>query len=191
MFFRFGFHRVSVDQIVGELGISKKTFYRSFESKERVLEDVLVLHMRRIEDHLSQVINDAAMPLEDKLHSVMEFIRMHMSRINVVFLQDLKKYQPRLYARVDDFRKERIMKDFKRLFQEGVESGIFRTDVDPQIFVLAYSNMVQQLINPDTLSSVSFTAEEVYRMILRIVLEGVMTENGRQRHGRTVQQARD
>lgn len=42
LFYRHGFNRVGVDQVAAAAGITKRTLYAHFESKDRLLEDVLL-----------------------------------------------------------------------------------------------------------------------------------------------------
>ncbi len=73
-----GFADVSMDAIVDASGISKRTLYNYYESKEQLFLDVLIEHMETIwlALELKQSSNDA---LEDKLRTVgIEILTMGM-----------------------------------------------------------------------------------------------------------------
>ncbi len=73
-----GFADVSMDAIVDASGISKRTLYNYYESKEQLFLDVLIEHMESIwlALELKQSSNDA---LEDKLRTVgIEILTMGM-----------------------------------------------------------------------------------------------------------------
>ena len=44
-----GIRSVNIDDICRELGISKKTFYVYFESKDRLVDEMLLLHEQKLE----------------------------------------------------------------------------------------------------------------------------------------------
>lgn len=46
LFYRDGFHAVGLDRILGEVGVTKTTFYNHFESKEDLVLEVLRQHDR-------------------------------------------------------------------------------------------------------------------------------------------------
>jgi AcrR family transcriptional regulator len=49
-FYRDGFRNVGIDQILGDVGISKTAFYKHFESKEDVMLAALEAHNGRVQD---------------------------------------------------------------------------------------------------------------------------------------------
>ena len=46
---KVGIRSVSIDDICRELGISKKTFYVYFESKDQLVREMLTLHEQKLE----------------------------------------------------------------------------------------------------------------------------------------------
>ena len=61
----------------------------------------------------------------------------------------------------------------------GVEKGIFRKDVDQRLIVLTYSSAIQGLINPEILSQMPFSVEQVFESVIKIIFSGIFTEEGR------------
>ena len=55
-FYREGFRNVGIDQVYGDVGISKTAFYKHFESKEDLMLAVLAEQDRWLQDSLSQMI---------------------------------------------------------------------------------------------------------------------------------------
>lgn len=78
LFHREGFHAVGVDRLTGELGMSKKTLYRHFGSKDELLIEVLdrcdEMAVRDFPDE-----NDAASPRE-RILGVFEAQRAYCSQ---------------------------------------------------------------------------------------------------------------
>lgn len=50
LFYRVGFHAVGLDAILGEVGVTKTTFYNHFASKEDLVHEVLAWHDRWWQD---------------------------------------------------------------------------------------------------------------------------------------------
>ena len=55
-FYREGFRNVGIDQVYGDVGISKTAFYKHFESKEDLMLAVLAEQDRWLQESLSQMI---------------------------------------------------------------------------------------------------------------------------------------
>jgi AcrR family transcriptional regulator len=55
-FYRDGFRNVGIDQVYGDVGISKTAFYKHFDSKEDLMLAVLAEQDRWLQESLSQMI---------------------------------------------------------------------------------------------------------------------------------------
>lgn len=56
LFYRVGFHSVGLDAILGEVGVTKTTFYNHFESKEDLVREVLAWHDRWWQDTFREML---------------------------------------------------------------------------------------------------------------------------------------
>jgi hypothetical protein len=63
-----------------------------------------------------------------------------------------------------------------------VEKGVFRKDIDRQLIILFYLHAIQGMINPETLSQLPYSANQVFDSIIRIIFEGILTEEGRKEY---------
>lgn len=133
MFFRLGIRSVSIDDICRELGISKKTFYVYFESKDALIERLLQTNL----EYISSKMADLA-ALRDFRQLVKLFLKRQQNEKNDVrrvpqLVYDLKKYYPRQFA---DFQ-ERCFAIHKQYLvqyiQIGVEQGLVRANLKYRI----------------------------------------------------------
>ena len=72
-----------------------------------------------------------------------------------------------------------MLEHFGRNIEEGAEKGVFRRDVDPEIITLIYITLIEKLINPDLLSRLRYSPYELFEMILKVMLEGILTRSAR------------
>ena len=79
MFFRLGIRSVSVDDICRELGISKKTFYVYFESKDELIEQLLDANINYIAGKMGDLL-----ALNDFRQLVKAFIKRQEAEKNDV-----------------------------------------------------------------------------------------------------------
>ena len=56
MFFRLGIRSVSIDDICRELGMSKKTFYVYFESKDALIEQMLQANLDYMAGKMEELV---------------------------------------------------------------------------------------------------------------------------------------
>ena len=119
IFFLSGFSRVLMDDLARELGMSKKTLYSHFASKEELLRAVLVQRTREVEQGLEAIVSTReSFPL--KLGHLARFLQGKVAQVSPVFLEDIRRYAPECFQVVEEFRARAIPRYFGRLFEEGI-----------------------------------------------------------------------
>jgi len=181
-FFRAGFSKVTTEEIASDLGISKKTLYRAFPSKHALLRGVMEMTMKETSSHVRSLINDDSMGFVEKLRVLLTFLGAFLSGFRKPFLQDIQKNAPELWGEIERFRQEQILANFGMLLKEGAQKGAFRKDISPQLLVPMFINLVQTMINPEFLAGLPFSASDVFESIIRVSLEGILTDKARVRY---------
>jgi len=192
LFLRFGYSRVTTDEISRELGISKATLYRHFSAKRDVLEAIVDRTMEDILSGVDSIMGDGTLGFLEKLAGLLGFIGAQISRVGGVFAQDLRRSAPDLWDRIERFRREKIFVNFRTLMADGVRRGVFRKDINRELLLQIYMTLVQEFVNPDRPSGLKCTLSEIFETIARVLFEGVLTDRGRRdyvrakagRHGR-------
>ncbi len=179
-FFQHGFSKVTMDELAADLGMSKKTIYKHFPNKIRMLEEVMQLTLREIKTGLESYLYDDSLPILEKLRKLLTFIPANAIRfLNRPFLQDVQKHAPEVWQQIETFRKEMIQTRFAHLLNQGVEQGIFRPDLDQRLVVMAYLTTVQNLITPETLINLPLTPQQVFDSMIKLLFEGLLTDEAR------------
>ena len=169
-----GLSRYPVEEIAAGLGISKKTFYKHFTSKEELLLVVTERFLEGIRRQFHTIIEGEA-PFLEKLELLVTFLGQRLSRLSRPMMRDLQRHSPRIWARVEEFRRERISTDFKGLLLRGVAEGYIRKDVDIDLFLLAFIGAVEAVINPSVLAEQRSSVKEIVRSIITVFLRGLLT----------------
>jgi hypothetical protein len=89
--------------------------------------------------------------------------------------RELHRLPPEIIERILSFRRERITGSLTRLFQEGVEQGYVRPDLDTRVAVLAYLGAVERVLDPLVLSNEAFSALQAGQGIITIFFNGILT----------------
>ncbi len=182
LFIQFGYSKVTMDEIAASVGISKKTLYKFFPGKEALVKEMITSLKCTVDDHIDAVWADESMDFMDKLKSVLNFIGKQTSKLHGPLLEDLHKNIPEIWAEVHDFRRANAVKRFTEFVNVGIEKGVFRKDIDKQLIILFYLHAIQGMINPETLSQMPYSANQVFDSIIRIIFEGILSEEGRKEY---------
>ena len=179
MFLRFGYSKVTMDEIAANLGMSKKTLYKFFPSKEELVREIIYKMRCGVKDYIDDLLANDEMDFVEKLKRLMNLIGNQSSKLQGPLLEDLHRNIPEVWQQINEFRKENVRQKFTQLINMGVEKGIFRKDVDQRLIVLTYSSAIQGLINPEILSQMPFSVEQVFESVIKIIFSGIFTEEGR------------
>ncbi len=181
-FVKEGFASISVDEIAGDLAMSKKTFYKHFSSKEDLVQQIMERFMGTVRSNIERVLM-SDMSAVDKLSQVFAMIATNVSRLAPVFGRDIQRRLPQLWKTIEDFRRQRISDVFTRLYRQGVAEGTMRSDMNPRVFLMCVLAAIDGIMQPDVLANESFSVGGAIEEIMGIFFKGTLTEQGRQQYG--------
>lgn len=173
-----GFAKIRIDEITASLTISKKTFYKVFDSKEQLIEQMMNRLMGEVASNVERIVDSDA-SFVPKLSELLSFMATVPARVGVAMMQDVQRHLPHVWKRIEQFRAERIPQIFSRLLDQGVQEGYVRPDLNKRLFLLAYMAAIQHIVQPNVLVNEPFSARDAIRGIMELFFTGVMTERGR------------
>ncbi len=149
--YKVGIRSVSIDDICHELGISKKTFYVYFESKDQLVREMLALLEQKLENKMLREVGE-----KDVIQVLQEWGKM-ARRTEKDFKQtppivyDLQKYYPNLYVQHKEHLCEMMYRNLVPFIQKGQHLGVFRkelnADITAQLFAYAHYCMIETIQN--------------------------------------------
>jgi AcrR family transcriptional regulator len=178
-FLHFGFSKVTMNEIAEELGMSKKTLYQYFPSKEELLAAVVNKLQDDTATSIDSVVRDTSIDFVQKLRSALNLLAEFHARMTPHFMADLEKHAPEVGRCSNEFNRDRMRTIMSRLVTEGVQKGIFRGDINPEIIVQIYGGAVQNLLRPENLGRLALSVSDVHRIIGKVLIEGVLTAGAR------------
>ncbi len=178
LFIAKGFSKVTMDSLAGRLGISKKTLYRHFETKSDLVDAAFEWQMLHIRQNLTEIFSRPGDFL-DRLHAFCAFISGALARVNRAFFEDLRRFRPDLWKKIEEFRRARIEGEFAKVIADGRRIGVVRADVNVELFIMIFLAAVQGVVNPETLSRHHFSAEEAYRGVVGVMFEGILADKAK------------
>ena len=174
-----GIRSVSVDDICHELGMSKKTFYVYFPSKDDLVQAILHKHEQKVAHDL-----DDALSKRTVTQVIVEWAKIAKTTNKKdlktpPMIYDLEKYYPQLFAVHKKVMRQTAAKILVQFLGKGVSEGIFRTEIDVDVVAMMFLDMQYRLL--DLITSGQMTKEEVYRIghqRMDILMRGILSESG-------------
>lgn len=184
MFFRLGIRSVSIDDICRELGMSKKTFYVYFASKDELVAQLLhsnVMHIAAKMEELMQQHDFRLLVTKFLQHQERE--RMDVRRVPQL-VYDLKKYYPKQYA---EFQEEcfRTQKGYVEAYlRQGMEEGFIRADLDVEMTAVLFAKMHADAMRDfEEIEAHGHNMHALAHAAMGVLVRGVLSEEGRRLGG--------
>ena len=179
MFFRLGIRSVSIDDICHELGMSKKTFYVYFASKDELIEQMLQANVDYMSGKMEELV-----ALQDFRKLVKVFIKRQQEEKNDVrrvpqLVYDLKKYYPRQFS---DFQRkcfEMQKKYLMRYLEQGVAEGLVRANLNIELTAVMFAKIHSDAIRDfEEIEAHNHNMHQLAHTAMDIFVRGVLSEEG-------------
>lgn len=184
-FFANGFSKVTMEEFAQSMGMSKKTIYKFFQSKDEIVKAITHEKLKKVHDTCECIRVDDTKEFIDRIKATTTYITREMQQMKPQFYLDVQRTMPDLWKEIDTFRHEKVMSDFGKMVKQGVELGIFRSDVNADVFVLMYATAMQSIINPEVLSQLPINISQAYTAAVNVFFEGMLTPDGREKYKNT------
>ncbi|HEY0047584.1 MAG TPA: TetR/AcrR family transcriptional regulator [Flavobacterium sp.] len=141
MFLKLGFKSITMDDIAGEMCISKKTIYKYFINKELlVTESVDTMH-RTIHQIMETIINQNFNPIEENFE-IRKMFKGIFQSAETSPLYQLRKHYPEIYDKVLAQEFEECNSFMIQNINKGIQDGWYRKDIDIEVYSRFYYMLI-------------------------------------------------
>lgn len=142
LFLKLGFKSITMDDIAGEMCISKKTIYKYFCNKELLVEKSTESIHKAVHETINSIVqmNHNAIVENFKIREM--FSEMFKSSVDTSPIYQLKKHYPDIYEKVMLREINECSMWFRNNILKGIENGLYREDVDIDTYVKFYYTLI-------------------------------------------------
>lgn len=167
---KFGYRKVTMDEIALDLHMSKNTIYKLFVGKEEIAKALIKRLQQQLNTSLSNIDKTQNDPLRIFSDSVL-LLRKQLGPWFEHFFREMPTELPGLWEEFLHFRNEKIL-DIRSFVEKGSRNGIFRR-VNPSIATEAYLGAVKAITNPRFLEQENLTFEQALDAVLDLWANGI------------------
>jgi AcrR family transcriptional regulator len=174
---RQGIKHLTMDDIASQLGISKKTIYQFYKDKDSLV--MAVVNFELEEQALKcQKTQDIAENAVHEMFMILEDIQQMFKNMNPMTMNELAKYHPDAYMRIQQHKDEFMHKIIKTNLVKGIEEGVYRKEIDPEILSIYRLETSFVPFNPQLYPFSKFDIGKVTLQIIENFVYGVMSIKG-------------
>ena len=175
---KFGLRSVSMDDIAGSVGMSKKTLYQHYQDKDElvtaVIEGVLADNQCICQQH-----EKAAENAVHEIFLAMEMMVEMFQTMNPSIIFEMQKYYPVAYEKFHQHKTKFLLCHMQQNMERGIKEELYRTDVNPQILARFRVESMFIPFNPDFQRSLkNYNLLELEEQIITHFLFGLVTLKG-------------
>lgn len=177
MFLNFGFKSITMDDISGELGISKKTLYKYFSKKTELVDASTEAVHNTINDAITKIKEKEYNAIEEEFAVKAVFKEMFKNAKTSPMFQ-LKKYYPETYAKLMD-REICLFRDCNiDNLTKGIKEGFYRENLKIDLMVNFYFTLIFGVFETEMYGSEMQEVMKVEYEILEYHIRAIATQKG-------------
>jgi len=177
LFNRYGFKRVTMDEIALKTGMSKKTIYQLFANKDEIVDAVVEDLLNRSKQSCEQNTDKA----ENAVHEIFLNINMTqelMYEMNPAVYEDMEKFFPAVFAKFFHYKNSYIAEKVQENLRRGIKEGLFREDLNVDVVTKFRIASMFIPFNQDVFPYGKYNLAEVEVETLELYLHGISTLEG-------------
>ncbi len=180
-FAHFGFAKVTMDEIAGDVGMGKASLYYYFPTKESLCKAVITREQEEFSARIRTLLAQAGLTASEKLRQYVEHRFAYSNRLRQLSLPDLQSSGSMhvMLAQVfQDFATAELG-FYRTIFEEGMARKEFSQATPPEVMATTFLHVLQGLrlrllrgsqgpnIDPEGLTQVHADIRNVTEIVLR------------------------
>ncbi len=141
LFLKLGFKSVTMDDIAGEMCISKKTIYKYFCNKEILIEESSTMVHAEIHSIIEKIVAKNHNAIEENFEIRKMFKEMFQSLDNSPIYQ-MKKHYPEIHQKIVTREMDECNTIFKQNIVKGIEQGLYRKEISIENYMKFYYTLI-------------------------------------------------
>lgn len=176
-FLQYGIRKMTILKLVEPLGISTKTVYKFFDSKEALLQECLHVLYDGYFNEFSAILASRDNPV----NKLLTLFRATLGRdfgMNRDFFHDLNYYYPELQNEAIYRVRNNYGTPMIQLVKEGIKEGYFLYHLDPQLAIKGISTLYASITRGEEYRDYKGSSYPLFKNLVEIYIRGMCTEKG-------------
>ncbi|HKI89818.1 MAG TPA: TetR/AcrR family transcriptional regulator [Draconibacterium sp.] len=177
LFYEFGIRNLNMDDISRKLGISKKTLYQYFKSKEDLIEKLFYFDEMKWESKFAE-IRLKKLNAIDILIQVSLMVFDELEKLNPQLKFELKKYYEPIFNDFMDKKHKHIFNQISKNIKKGIKERLYRSDVNIELVAGLYVKNLVDMHSKDYSFFENITFEQVFEVMFENHIRAISTPEG-------------
>ncbi len=177
LFMQVGVRTVTMDDVAGELGVSKKTLYKHFRNKGDLVQQCMQRHVSEEKCALESIKGEAENAIDALLRTNAHIARQ-LATLNPAVLYDTQKYYPQTWALFDGYKHQYIYRHVVDNLNRGMDEGLYRADLDPDVIGRIYIGRIDLFFDTKLFPPDRYRILNVHSQFMDYHVRGIASPQG-------------
>lgn len=172
LFWKYGFKRVTIEEICAEAGVSKMTYYKYFSNKMELVKALIETVMQESVDRYNAIMKQD-IPFTEKIELQIQMKMEGTAEISSEFLDDLMIHgEPEIM----EYMKSRSQEVVGMVYSDYIEAqkrGDIRSDIKPE-FIIYFINHFYEMLKDEQLVKMYKNPNELAMELIRFFFYGII-----------------
>lgn len=170
--------RLSLDEVAVKMGITKKTLYNHFSSKDELLQACVHRLITELQDSMA-VMKDEKLDAVTAMRQGFDALSVFFYSLSPIFFYDIKRLYPQMAstehtAGFGVFR-QRVVENL----QKGMAEQTYRNDLDVELVSQYFTFSIFVFFISKVVTTNEYSAKNYFKTILDYNLRALVSENGK------------
>lgn len=177
LFLRSGASKLKVEEIAASIGITKKTLYNHFESKQQLIECIIDEYLKNKELEIRQILRESANPIAVLVQIGSLFATTHRDCSQLItYRSELALVQP--MQQIVLKHRNNFIDLIKFSFKKGIANGLFENGLDTDTISKMYISMMETIFQHQRYLKLPPINDQQHNKMLYYLIKGCCTPNG-------------
>jgi AcrR family transcriptional regulator len=175
LFWKFGFKRVTIEEICKEAGVSKMTYYKFFPNKIEMVKTLMNEVLTESLDRYRK-ISESDIPYPEKVVLMIELKREQVDTMSSEFFRDyVQSDDPELISFLNQLTQENLQM-FTNDFKKAQDDGDIRGDLKVE-FIMYIMNHLVAMAQEDALLNMYEEPQDLVMEITNFLFYGILNRD--------------
>jgi AcrR family transcriptional regulator len=172
-FLRFGYSRVSTEDIARSIGRSKKTLYKHFTTKEVLLRAVFARVDGEAQREIAVLVAEGGGDRLARLRGILTAVAVHLASVHQVLLADLLVSSPEFGRQAWRERRQAFAAMLQPVLREAAEEGVIRPDLPVDTVLTLFCSCVEGMLSPMARAQNAQVEDGRFCTLVSLMVDGI------------------
>ncbi|MCA0933209.1 TetR/AcrR family transcriptional regulator [Lutimonas saemankumensis] len=177
MFLNLGFKSVTMDDIAHEMGISKKTIYAHFPTKQELVQATTFFVLEKVHDTICMVCSAKHDPIKE-IFTIKTMVNDQLKNEKSSPSYQLQKYYPKIFKQLKEEQFQSLNLCIEDNLKRGIKEEYYRKGIDIDLITRFYLSGIMNLSNREFFPSETYRLPDLKDAFLEYHVRAIATEKG-------------